>query len=68
MLKNYFKIAWSNPNGYRAYAAITIFGLSLGIACDLLIDNRSDFKITGISGSNGRSLTIKNRAAKNYFT
>jgi len=37
MLKNYFKIAWRNLKRNRAYAAINITGLSLGIACAILI-------------------------------
>src|SRR5258706_16221412 len=37
MLKNYFKIAWRNLKRNRAYAAINIVGLSLGIACAILI-------------------------------
>jgi len=37
MLKNYFKIAWRNLKRHKAYAAINIIGLSLGIACAILI-------------------------------
>ncbi len=37
MLKNYFKIAWRNLKRNKAYAAINIIGLSLGIACAILI-------------------------------
>lgn len=37
MLKNYFKIAWRNLQRNKAYAAINITGLSLGIACGVLI-------------------------------
>ncbi|MEO5681404.1 MAG: ABC transporter permease [Chitinophagaceae bacterium] len=37
MLKNYFKIAWRNLNRNKSYAAINVTGLSLGIACAILI-------------------------------
>jgi len=37
MLKNYLKIAWRNLLRNKAYAAINITGLSLGIACGILI-------------------------------
>ena len=37
MLRNYFKIAWRNLKRNKAYAAINIIGLSLGIACAILI-------------------------------
>ncbi|MEJ7586254.1 MAG: ABC transporter permease [Ferruginibacter sp.] len=37
MIKNYFKIAWRNLKHNRSYALINIVGLSLGIACSILI-------------------------------
>src|ERR1041385_929187 len=37
MYKNYFKTAWRNIISKRAYAAINVSGLALGIACALLI-------------------------------
>ncbi len=37
MLKNYFKIGWRNLQRHKAYAFINIIGLSLGIACAILI-------------------------------
>jgi putative ABC transport system permease protein len=37
MLKNFFTIAWRNVRKNKAYASINILGLSLGIACSLLI-------------------------------
>lgn len=37
MFKNYFKIAWRNLTRNKTYAAINIIGLSLGIACSILI-------------------------------
>ena len=37
MFKNYFKIAWRNIKRHKAYSAINIFGLAIGIAACLLI-------------------------------
>src|SRR6478735_7242652 len=37
MLKNYFKLAWRNIARHKAYSAINIFGLAIGIAACLLI-------------------------------
>ncbi|MFT4015709.1 MAG: ABC transporter permease [Agriterribacter sp.] len=37
MIKNYFKITWRNLKSSKAYTAINIIGLSLGIACSILI-------------------------------
>lgn len=37
MLRNFFTIAWRNVRKNKAYAGINILGLSLGIACSLLI-------------------------------
>lgn len=37
MLKNYFKTAWRNLWNNKTFSAINIFGLSIGIACSLLI-------------------------------
>ena len=37
MIKNYFKTAWRNLTRNKTYAAINIVGLSLGIACSILI-------------------------------
>ena len=37
MIKNYFKIAWRNLTRNRSYALINVAGLSLGIACAILI-------------------------------
>ena len=37
MLKNYLKIAWRNLLGSPSYSFIKIFGLSIGIACVMLI-------------------------------
>lgn len=37
MIKNYFKIAWRNLQRNRSYALINIVGLSLGVACAILI-------------------------------
>jgi len=37
MIKNYIKIAWRNLKRNKAYAFISTVGLSLGIACGILI-------------------------------
>lgn len=37
MFKNHFKIAWRNIHRHKTYTFINIFGLTLGIACALLI-------------------------------
>ena len=37
MFQNYLKTAWRNILKYRAYSAINIFGLMMGIACFLVI-------------------------------
>lgn len=37
MYRNYLKTAWRNLMNKKAYSAINIFGLALGIACCLLI-------------------------------
>jgi predicted permease len=37
MIKNYFKIAWRNIVRHKAYSAINVAGLTVGIAASLLI-------------------------------
>ncbi|SDD21429.1 putative ABC transport system permease protein [Mucilaginibacter pineti] len=37
MIKNYFKIAWRNLWKHKFYTLINIFGLSLGIACSIIL-------------------------------
>lgn len=37
MFKNYLKIAWRNLKRNKAYALVNVLGLSLGIACAILI-------------------------------
>jgi putative ABC transport system permease protein len=37
MIKNYIKIAWRNLTRNKAYAAINVIGLALGVTCGLLI-------------------------------
>jgi putative ABC transport system permease protein len=46
MLKNYFKIAWRNLKRNKSYAAINIIGLSLGIACSILIFTLVSFHLS----------------------
>ena len=37
MIKNYFKIAWRNLKRNQSYTLINVLGLSLGMACGILI-------------------------------
>jgi len=37
MIQNYFKIAWRNLLRYKAFSAINVSGLALGMSCSLLI-------------------------------
>lgn len=37
MLKNYFKTAWRNILRYKAFSAINIIGLAIGMTCSILI-------------------------------
>lgn len=37
MIRNYFKIAWRNLTRNKAFSAINITGLALGLACSMLI-------------------------------
>ena len=37
MLKNYFKIAWRNVVRHKAFAAINIAGLAIGMTCSIFI-------------------------------
>ncbi len=46
MIKNYFKIAWRNIMRHKAYSAINIFGLAIGIASCLLILRYVSFELS----------------------
>ncbi|MEP6949357.1 MAG: ABC transporter permease [Ginsengibacter sp.] len=46
MIKNYFKIAWRNMTRHKAYSAINIFGLAIGIASCLLILRYVSFELS----------------------
>jgi putative ABC transport system permease protein len=37
MIKNYFLVAWRNIKRQKAFSAINIFGLALGLACCLIL-------------------------------
>src|ERR1700754_1069209 len=37
MIKNYFKVAFRNIIRHKAYSAINISGLAIGMACSILI-------------------------------
>src|SRR6478735_3515119 len=45
MFKNYFKIAWRNITRHKAYSAINILGLAIGIAACLLILQYVSFEL-----------------------
>src|SRR3982751_3159939 len=46
MLKNYFKVAWRNITRHKAYSAINILGLAIGIAACLLILQYVSFELS----------------------
>src|SRR6478609_1415885 len=46
MFKNYFKTAWRNIRRHKAYSAINILGLSIGIAACLLILQYVSFELS----------------------
>jgi putative ABC transport system permease protein len=46
MIKNYFKIGWRNIKRQKAYAAINILGLAIGIAACLLILQYVSFELS----------------------
>src|SRR3954463_2037840 len=46
MFKNYFKIAWRNTMRHKAYSAINIVGLAIGIAACLLILQYVSFELS----------------------
>ncbi|MBG9377555.1 ABC transporter permease [Panacibacter sp. DH6] len=46
MLRSYFKIAWRNMMRHKAYAAINVLGLAIGIAACLLILQYVSFELS----------------------
>jgi putative ABC transport system permease protein len=46
MIKNYFKIAWRNLLRHKAYSAINIAGLTVGIASALLIFTAVNYELS----------------------
>ncbi len=46
MIKNYFKIGWRNIKRHKAYSAINILGLAIGIAACLLILQYVSFELS----------------------
>src|SRR6188474_389956 len=46
MFKSYFRIAWRNMRRHKAYSAINILGLAIGIAACLLILQYVSFKLS----------------------
>src|SRR6187397_3370261 len=46
MRKNYLKIAWRNMTRHKAYSAINILGLAIGIAACLLILQYVSFELS----------------------
>src|ERR1700712_3019337 len=46
MIKNYIKIAWRNLVINKSYSAINIVGLSMGVACSILIFTLVNFHLS----------------------
>ncbi len=46
MFRNYFKTAWRNIKRHKAYSAINILGLAIGIAACLLILQYVSFELS----------------------
>src|SRR5882672_12620822 len=46
MLKNYFKIAWRNIARHKAYTAINVTGLALGICACMVIYLITDYEFS----------------------
>ncbi|WP_153800073.1 ABC transporter permease [Foetidibacter luteolus] len=46
MIKNYFKVAWRNLLRHKAYSAINVTGLAVGIAASLLIFTVVKFELS----------------------
>jgi len=44
MIRSYFKTAWRNISKNKAFSAINIFGLSVGVAAFLLLVNYLRFE------------------------
>lgn len=63
MLKNYFKIAWRNLLKNKSFSAINISGLSLGLACSILIFLwvKDEYSVDAFHKNGNRIYTVVSR-------
>ncbi|WP_296619471.1 ABC transporter permease [Marivirga sp.] len=72
MLKNYIKIAWRNLRKHKLYSIINITGLSVGVACSMLIflyvSNELSYDNFHENGSNIYRATREGKLGDNEFS
>jgi putative ABC transport system permease protein len=63
MLKNYFKVAWRNLLRNKAFSAINIAGLALGLTCSLLIMLwvQDEYSVDAFHKNNGQLFHVYER-------